>query len=39
MNAKIRSVEGGLCYEKLIEVPACELQNGVRFMSYEQRIK
>jgi hypothetical protein len=38
MNAEIRSVEGRLCYEKLIEVPACELQNGVRFMSYEQRI-
>jgi len=29
MNAKIRGVEGGLCYEKMIEVPACELQNGV----------
>jgi hypothetical protein len=39
MNAKFRSAEGGLCYEKLIEVSACELQNGVRFMSYEQGIK
>jgi len=39
MNAKIRSVKGGLYYEKLIEVPACEFQNGVKFMSYEQRIK
>jgi len=39
MNAKIRRVEGGLCYEKLKEVPAFELQNNVRFMSYEQGVK
>jgi hypothetical protein len=38
-ECKDQSVKGGLRYKKLIEVPACELQTGVKFMSRERRIK